>query len=229
MIRDSFLIAAKDLRIELSNRIVLAQILPLGLLNLILYGFALSPDLKVVGEERSVLEEVAPGLFWLAILFTSLLALGRSFSVEADDGKLDALRMAGLDPAGIFLGKACAVAVQVFFLELMMGFAAWVIFGPPVGNGVLLVTTVAVATAAIAAAGTLYAAVTAGSRVRDTLAPLLMLPVLTPVLLGATLATEAAFFGPSADGWPWLMLLVVFALLFVGVGMVSFGALLEES
>lgn len=229
MIRDALLIVRKDLRIELSTRVTLAQILPFGLLNLLLYGFALSPDLKVVGEQRSVLQQVAPGLFWLAVLFASVLALGRSFAIEASDGKLDALRMAGVDPAGVFVGKATAVAVQIFALEIVLGFAAWVMFGPPVGNVVLLVTTIGVATVAIAAAGTLYAAVTAGSRVRDTLAPLLILPVLTPVLLGATLATDAAFFGPSSDGTPWLLLVLVFALLFIGVGMMAFGSLLEES
>ncbi len=229
MIRDAVLIAKKDLRIEFSTRVTLAQILPFGILNLLLYGFALSPDLKVVGAERSVLEQVAPGLFWLAVLFAAIMALGRSFAIEAADGKLDALQMAGIDPAGVFLGKTAAVALQIFLLEVVLGLAAWVMFGPPLGSAMLLVTTVLITTAAIAAAGTLYAAVTAGSRVRDTLAPLLVLPVLTPVLLGATLATDAAFFGPTSDGTPWLLLIAVFTLLFVGVGMMAFGSLLEES
>ena len=59
--------------------------------------------------------------------------------------------------------------------------------------------------------------------------PLLVLPVLAPVLLAATLATEAAVFGPSSNGWSWTLLLAVFALLYLGIGMLSFGPIMEES
>lgn len=229
MISDAWLIAKKDLRIEFFSRVTLAQIMPFGILNLVLYGFALSPDLKIVGDGRSVLEQVAPGLFWLAVLFSAIMALGRSFAVEATDGKLDALQMAGIDPAGVFIGKTLAVSVQIVLLELVLGLAAWLMFGPPVANAALLLTTVLITTLAIASVGTLYAAITAGTRVRDTLAPLLVLPVLTPVLLGATLASDAALFGPTSDGTPWLLLIAVFTLLFVGIGMLAFGSLLEES
>ncbi|MEM8926141.1 MAG: heme exporter protein CcmB, partial [Actinomycetota bacterium] len=78
MLQDAWLLAAKDLRIELSSRVVLSQIVPFGFLILIMFGFAVSPDLAVVGEaRRSVLEEVSPGLFWIAVLLSALMALGR--------------------------------------------------------------------------------------------------------------------------------------------------------
>jgi heme exporter protein B len=176
-----------------------------------------------------VLEQVSPGLFWFAVLFSALLAVGRSFAVEAADGNLDALRLAGLDPAGIFLGKGAAVLVELIVLEVVLGVGAFVLYGPPLENPVLLVTTVGSATVGIAASGTLYGALAAGLRVRDTLVPLLLLPVLAPVLLGASLATEAALFGPAGDGWPWLAALVAFAVLYLGAGILAFGSLLEES
>ena len=81
MLQDAWLMAVKDLRIEVSSRVVFSQIMPFGFLILILFGFAVSPDLVVVGDERrSVLEEVAPGLFWLAVLLSALMALGRAFA-----------------------------------------------------------------------------------------------------------------------------------------------------
>jgi heme exporter protein B len=58
--------------------------------------------------------------------------------------------------------------------------------------------------------------------------PLLVIPVLAPVLLGAGQAADAALFGSVADGWPWVGALAAFALLYVGVGIVSFDSLLEE-
>ncbi len=230
MLHDAWVMASKDLRIERGSRVILGQILPFGGLVLILFGFAISPDLTVLdSDRRSVLAQVSPGLFWLAVLFSALLALGRSFAIEAADGNLDALQMAGLDPAGIFLGKSAAVAVQLIVLEIIIGFGAFALFGAPLTSGVLLATSLALATSAIAAAGTLYAALASGLRVRDTLVPLLVLPALAPVLLAATLATEAALFGPTGTGWSWTGLLAVFALLYIGIGMLSFGPIMEES
>ncbi len=234
IIRHARLIAAKDLRIETASRVLSTQVVPFGLLVLVLFGFAIDPDLQVRGvgegaESRAVLETVAPGLFWLAVLFSSLLAIGRSFAVESVDGNLDALQLAGLEPGGIFLGKAAAVLVQLIVLELLLGLGAFALYGAPLGDPLLLAVTVTVGTVAIAAAGTLYAALAAGLRVRDTLVPLLLLPVLAPVLLGATIATGAALFGPSADGWPWAAGLGAFAVLYLAAGILAFGSLLEDS
>jgi heme exporter protein B len=65
--------------------------------------------------------------------------------------------------------------------------------------------------------------------VRETLLPVLLLPVVAPVLLGATKAWEASISGASGDAWPWVTLLGIFAVLFTGIGMLAFGPLLEES
>ena len=85
------------------------------------------------------------------------------------------------------------------------------------------------ATVGLAATGTLYGVLAAGLRVRETLLPVLLLPVVAPVLLGATRAWEAAIGGVSGDAWPWVALLGIFAVLFTGIGMLAFGPLLEES
>jgi heme exporter protein B len=57
----------------------------------------------------------------------------------------------------------------------------------------------------------------------------LLLPVVAPVMLGATRAFEAAVEGAPSDGWPWVALLVLAAALYTGVGMLAFGPLLEET
>ncbi len=230
MLHDAWAMARKDLRIEWGSRVVLGQILPFGGLILILFGLAVSPDLTVLNtDRRSVLAQISPGLFWMAILFSALLALGRSFAIESNDGNLDALQIAGLDPAGIFIGKTAPVAAQLLVLEVLLGIGAFVLYNAPLNSPVLLATAVLLATTAVTSAGTLYAALASGLRVRDTLVPLLVLPALAPVLLAATLATEAALFGTAGNGWTWTMLLGVFALLYLGIGMLSFGPIMEES
>lgn len=222
MFRDAGLVAGKDLRLELRSRVTTNQVLPFALLVLVLFAFALDPD-------RGVLERATPGLYWVAVLFCALLAVQRAFAVEAAGGVRDALRLTGLDPAGIYLGKAAAVAVQLLVLEVLLGLGVAVLYDTALGGWGLLVATCLVATAGIAAAGTLFGVLAAGLRVRETLLPLLLLPALAPVLLATTRATEAALGDEPAEGWPWLGLLGAFALVYLVAGLVGFGVLLEDT
>ncbi len=221
MFRDAALVAAKDLRLEARSRVALNQIAPLALVILLLFAFALDPD-------RGVLARAAPGLFWVAVLLCALFAVQRAFAVEAGDGNRDALRLSGLDPAGMFLGKMGAIAVELAALEVLLTGGVAVFYAATFRGWLLVVMAAIPATAAIAAAGTLYGVLAAGLRVRETLLPLLLLPVLAPVLIGATRAFEAAFGGVPADGWPWLGLLSVFALVYIVAGALAFGSLLED-
>ena len=91
MWRDTVLVAGKDLRIEARSRVVMHQVVPVAVLVLVLFAFALGPD-------RAPMVQAAPGLFWVAVLFASVLAVQRSFALEAPDGARDGLRLSGLDP-----------------------------------------------------------------------------------------------------------------------------------
>lgn len=222
MFRDAALVAAKDLRVELRSRVALYQVLPVALLTLVLFAFALDPD-------RGILQRATPGLFWIAVLFSAVLAVQRAFAVEAGDGVADALRLSGLGPSGIFLGKMAGIAVQLLALEVVLAAGVVVLYDARIAGWGLVVVTCLAASAAIAAAGALYGALSTGVRVRDTLLPLLLLPVLAPVLLAGTRAIEAALADVPGDGWPWVGLLAVVALVYTSAGAVAFGPLLEDS
>lgn len=222
MWRDALLVAGKDLRIEARSRVATNQVAPFALVILVLFGFALDPD-------RGVLGRASAGLFWVAVLLSSLLAVQRSFAVEAGDANGDGLRLSGLDPAGIFLGKAAAVAAELAALQVILAIGVVVLYDADLGGPALLIATCAAATVGLAAAGVVYGALAAGLRVRETLLPLLLLPVVAPVLLGATRAWEAGMGLSVDDGWRWAQLLAVFAVIYVTLGVVAFGALLEES
>ena len=222
MWRDAVLVAGKDLRIEARSRVATNQIAPYAVLVLVVFGFAFDQD-------RTLLDRASPGLFWVAVLLCTLLAVQRSFAIEAADGVRDGLRLSGLDGAGIFLGKAAAVAVELAGLEVLLGAGIVVLFGTDLRDGWLLAGTAVAATVGLAAAGTVYGAVAAGLRVRETLLPLLLLPVIAPVLLAATQAWRAALGLSTDNGGRWLVLLVSFAAIYLTLGVLGFGALLEET
>jgi heme exporter protein B len=221
--RDALLVAGKDLRIELRSRVATNQIAPYAVVVLLLFGFAFD-------KNQPLLTEAAPGLFWVAVLLCTLLAVQRSFAIEVADGARDGLRLSGLDPAGIFLGKGAAVCAQLFALEALLVAGIVILFGTHLADVGLLIAAAGVATIGLAAAGTVYGVMAAGLRVRETLLPLLILPVVAPVMLGATQAWEYALGqGTSTSGDKWLVLLIGFAVIYVTLGVLAFGALLEEA
>jgi heme exporter protein B len=222
LFRDAALVAGKDLRVELRSQVTTQQVAPFAVLVLILFGVALDPD-------RGILTRASSGLYWIAVLFCALLAIQRAFTIEAADGGRDALRLSGLDPAGIFLGKAGAIALQLLALEAVLAVGVVIMYGVDVTGAALLLATCLAATAGLAGAGTLYGVLAAGLRVRETLVPILLLPVLAPVLIGATKAFESALGTTDVDGWPWCGLLAAFAVAYLAVGTLAFGTLLEES
>jgi len=164
-----------------------------------------------------------------AIGLAALLAVSRSFQVETENAARDGLRLSGLDPAAVFLGKAGAIAVQLAVLEVALGAGVALLYDVELRSLGLLVAAAVAATAGVAATGTLYGVLAAGLRVRETLVPLLLLPVVAPVMLGATRAWEAGLGRATSDGWPWVALLALFATLYTSIGMLAFGSLLEEA
>ncbi len=92
-LRTARLIAAKDLRIERRSRIVTNQVLPFAGVTMLIFAFALDAN-------QSILETVAPGLVWLATMFSLLVLVQRAFA-EAAAGerarRLEALGRAGAE------------------------------------------------------------------------------------------------------------------------------------
>ena len=219
---EALLVAGKDLRIERRSRVALQQILPFGGIVVVMFAFALDAD-------RTSLPAAAPGLFWTAVLLAALLAIGRSFAVEESNGARDGLRLSGLDGGAIFMGKAAAIAVELFLLEIVLGAAVLALYGVTVRGALVLVIAAVAATVGLSATGTVYGVLATGLRARDTLVPLLVLPAVTPVMLGASQAFGAALDGHNSDAWPWVQLLVAFSVLAVAGGIMAFGPLLEES
>lgn len=225
MWRDTLSVADKDLRIELRSRVVLNQVVPFALMVLLLFAFALGP-------RKSAMVNAAAGLFWVALLFASVLGVQRSSVLEAGEGTRDGLRMSGLDPAGIFLGKASALFAQLMVLEIVLGAGVVLLFGSHVRSVGAMVVACIAGTAGLAAVGTLYGTLASGVRVRETLLPFMLLPVVAPVLLAGTRAWQIALGTTSGAGGSlsaWIELLIVFAVVYLALGVVIYGPLLEAA
>jgi heme exporter protein B len=221
VLRQATAIAAKDLRMQLRTRFAAATVLPFAATLLIAFGLSLGPG-------KTLLEQAAPGLLWLAVLFASVLSFTQSYRTETDDHALEGLVLAPVERAAIFLGKGAAVAVELLALEAAVILLVSALFGLDLGGhpGVLLAGFV-LGTIGLAAIGSLFGMLVSAARAREGVLPLLLLPLATPVLIAGTQATASATAG-AVDAGSWLGLLVAFDAAFVAAGMVVFGFLLED-
>ena len=164
------------------------------------------------------------------MLLAALLAVGRSFAVEEANGARDGLRLSGLDGGSIFLGKAAAIAVELFLLEVVLGAAVVVLYDVTVRG--VIVLAVRGGGRDRRSGGHRYGLRRAGDglRARETLVPLLVLPGGH----AGDARRDARVRRPRSrarrrDAWPWVQLLAAFAVLAVAAGTVAFGPLLEEA
>lgn len=216
-------IAGKDARAELRGRHATVSTLFFAAVVLLLFGFALGPD-------AGRLADAAPGLLWLAVVFAGILAVNRLHLLETDDGALEQLALYPVSRRAIYAGKALGgVAVMLVLGVVVLGAVAILFAVDVAAAAVPLLLTVVLGAVGIAAVGTFYAGVTVRLRAREVMLPLLMLPVLAPLLLGAVKATSAALAGdPFGELGAWLQLLVAFDVVMVVAGAATYGILLED-
>ena len=220
--REIWALARKDLLIEARAKVVATQVLPFALIVLVLFGLALDAD-------RSTLRSFTPGLFWVATLFAGILAIQRSVSVETRSSSFEALRLSGAQGWKLFGGKALAVAIQLVAIEAVLALGVVVLYRTSFDEPVLVVTAALAATIAISSAGSLYGVLAVGMGVRDTILPMMLLPILTPVLVAATRAFDDGLGTSAVNGWSWCALLALFAIVYTAAGALAYAVVIEDA
>ncbi|MBT3350929.1 MAG: ABC transporter permease [Nitrospinaceae bacterium] len=215
----------KDIRVEIRTRESLLVMLVFALLVLTIFSFAFGP-----GQGGKEAAPTQAGILWVAFLFSSVIGFSRSMGIEREGNGFSAMRLSPADPSALFFGKMLAIFFLVAIMEIV-GFAALAVFyRAQVWENIGMLSLVAfIATAGISAVGTLFAAMTARTRARDALLPVLLFPLLVPVLIAAVKATAAILGGAGWDeAGDWVKLLMAFDLIFIAVSAVTFEFMLEE-
>jgi heme exporter protein B len=223
MLRASAAIFHKDLLIEWRSRARSNALVFFAMATLLLFSFAVGPDIKV-------LQRNASAYLWLALLFAAVLALGESFRVEAENAALEGLRLLPVDPRAVFLGKAIGNAALLFLLGLLLLPVTVGVLGASVKMGFgAYAGVLALGCLAISAPGTIHSAIANHARARDVLLPLLLFPLLVPALLATTKATALVLEGdPMGQFSSWLWLLAGFNFVYWGLGLALFPSVVEE-
>lgn len=223
LLSHAFLVLQKDLTLEWRTRTRMNALVFFAVATLLLFSFALGPN-------TALLRQHAAGYLWLAVLFSSVLALGESFRVESENAALDGLRLVPTDARAIFLGKSIGNALLLFSLSLVLLPIMVAVYDVSITEGFWKLACVeAIGCLAISAPGTLYAAIATQSRARDVLLPLLLFPLLVPALLAAVKATSLVLSGdPMGQLSSWLKLLGGFNLIYWCLGFLLFPKVIED-
>lgn len=224
--RTAWYLLLKDLRLEGRGKDILSTTLFFASLTVLIMGFAFGPD-------SGNLQRAAAGVLWVTLSFASLLAAGRAFGSEQDNGALEALLSYPVAHEWLYLGKAAANIVLMLLLALVAVLLVGLLFGVSYASYSLLALTVFLGIIGLCLINTFYAAITINLRAKEALLPVLSFPIVIPIVIGAVKSTLLLTSSSSDalnldDYWAWTRLLIGFDLLSLLVATFAFPYALEN-
>lgn len=211
---------AKDLKREWRSKEIFISGFLFSVILLTVIYFA-------VDNNRNHYEDMAAGSIWLCLLFSGTIGLNRIHQSELNNGCYRALIMAPTDGGKLYLAKLTANFLLLAVMVVMLLPLVALFFNiNPFVNPIDLLATLGLGLLAFTAVGTLVVAITANTRMKDVLFPIVQLPLVVPILIAGVNATDAALHG-EVDG-SWLQFLTAVNLVFISVGYLLYEFLLEE-
>jgi heme exporter protein B len=179
-------LVARDIRRGFTG----AAWLPIAFFLLVatLVPFAIGPDARLLAR-------IGPGVLWIAALTAALLPIERLIEPDRCDGVLDQLALHGLAEESVAFAKIAAHWLTFAPLLLIAAIPASALLAMDGASLARTELALAIGTPALAALAVAVAAVTAGLPRAGSLAGLLMLPLVVPLLIFAVanaLLLEAA-------------------------------------
>jgi heme exporter protein B len=214
----------KDLRLELRTLESIPAMVLFSLSTFVLFHFGL--------DARSLEGDLAAGVFWVTLLFASVLAINRLFVAEREQGGFDGFLLAPVDRTSLFVAKATVLFCFLVALQLVAvpAFAVLLLEPSPWPGLLELLGVLLLADAGIAVVGTLVGALAVQTRARDLIVPLLALPLMIPVVIAAARGTAPLWLEAGAEAVParWPLILGLYDLVFGLLAYAIFDFLLEE-
>ena len=224
LLRQAGRVAWKDLRIELRSKEIVYTMAFFGALLVVVYSFAFPRD------ERAVIGSL-PGMLWVTIAFTGTIGLGRAFDRERENDTMRALLLSPVPRLAVFFGKAIAIAALVLALALVVTpLLALLLAAPLFQNAGPLILALVLGALGFALVGTVFAATLLKVRSRDVLLPVVLYPLLIPLFVAGTTATEQLIAEPAQldKAWYWISFLGIYDAAFLVVSMWIFESLVIE-
>ena len=173
---------------------------------------------------------VAPALIWMVFLFSATSSTSRAFDYEAENSAILSLLLLEVAPWVIYLSKLVSLCTLVLFGHLLSTLCIALLVGIDLlsyWRAFLLISILV--TVAYSALAVLLSAMVSTSRLRSLLLPLILLPLLFPLFLGAVEISGDLFVKGSFDlSAPWISTLFALDVIYVALGVNLYEHVIRE-
>jgi len=213
----------KDIRIEFRSKEAVSAMLVFGLTIIVMFSFAFNLSTT---EQR----EIAPGLLWIAFTFSGILGLNLSFASEIQNGCIRGLLLAPISRSVIYVSKLVTNFLFMFFSELVILLVfIWLFDIGFQNNWLYLGIVIILGTLGFSATGTLFSAISTGTKTNVFFLPILQFPIIVPILIASVEATSSLLTDELSIGYfDWIKLLLGFNIIFITASVMLFEFIVEE-
>ncbi len=223
-----WILAEKDLRIELRSFQAFFTTLFFSFLILMVFNFAFDPANPAT---REAAPGILPGILWVALIFPGVIQLNRSFQSEREEGTLLGILLSPMDRGLIYLGKFLANWIFLLVVNLSTLAIFMAVYNFPLTSSVYwMLLLILLASLGFSAVGTLFGAMVSSIRTREVLLPILLFPIVIPVILAAVNGSTEVLLGENFRlFFQWIKILVAFDVIFLAASYLVFEYVVEES
>ena len=179
------------------------------------------------GPGRAREPDIASAMYWIAVLFATVLVAGRAFDREIEDDAIDAVVILPGGREALYAGKAIALFFVTLVVALAAGAFAIFLLDLDVVLPLHLALVTLLGVLALPPVVTLVSLLALRVRARVALVPILAFPMLVPQLVAATSGAAAALAGDAVSAIGWCGVLVAFAVVYGVLGLTIVPAAIE--
>ena len=216
----------KDFQCEFRSKETIGLLVMLSILLSVLVSFGVAGSFV----NKDIIEKLFPTFIWAIFVFASTVSITRSLEYEIEGSAISGLILTGVSPSLVYLSKVITnvvinligllVATAVLGIMLNVQFYNWLLQFLFISSGVSL---------GYCAMSTLLTAMTATSRLKGLLLPVVLLPLLFPLLFAALeLTTLLIYEGTIFGDTIWLSMLLAFDLIYIVAGINLFGVVISD-
>ena len=176
---------------------------------LIFFVMVISLFPLAIGDDKVLLQKIAPAIIWVTALLATMLSLDNLFRSDFEDGSLEQMTLLKTPLSLLVTAKITAHWVITGLpLILITPLLAVLLYVPSETISMLLLTLL-LGTPTLSLIGAVGIALTVGLRQGGVILSLLILPLYIPVLIFATLALQNVEQGFSAEAQIAMMLAIL--------------------
>lgn len=202
LMRLTWLLLQKDLRVASRSREVFGFMLLFALLCVVVFAFAFLREGEAAAAQ-------VPGVLWVTMLFSGTVGLLRLFAAEEEGGTLHLVQRTSVGPHPLLLSKALLQLLFSGITTLLLLPVVLLFFSAQLTQPGVVFSALALGLVGQSMLGALVASLLVHVRLREVLLPLVLYPLLAPLLIAGVRVTVLAQGGALAealDGWLALML-----------------------